>query len=249
MALDLNDKTTNGNTLTNVGAAEVTTSLPFAASTKAVDLELSESDYLWAADSASLSITGSLSLECWVKFESIAGAGGTHSLLTKYDDIGANKVSYNFFLTTNADPATNILRFIYSTDGSYQAANDKSVLWNPSTATWYHIAVTLDVSAKEIKFYVDGVQQGATQVPTGASIIDTDIKFAIGTYLQSNTTPVSFFDGVMDDVRVWNDVRTITEIANNKSVQLAGTEANLVAYWPFEPLPTAVSGSYAFFMS
>ncbi len=57
-ALDLNDKSGNGNTLTNVGGDEITTNLPFVASTEAVGLVAANSDRLYASDSVSLSITG-----------------------------------------------------------------------------------------------------------------------------------------------------------------------------------------------
>ena len=43
----------------------------------------------------------------------------------------------------------------------------------------------------------------------------------------------------MDDVRVWNDVRSVTEIADNMDRQLNGDEANLAGYWKFN----SVSGS------
>ena len=36
---------------------------------------------------------------------------------------------------------------------------------------------------------------------------------------------------MIDDVRLWSVVRTGTEINNNKSIQLLGTETNLNAYW------------------
>ena len=41
----------------------------------------------------------------------------------------------------------------------------------------------------------------------------------------------ALFDGLIDEVRIWNDKRTSTEISNNYQTQLNGNEAGLVAYW------------------
>jgi hypothetical protein len=42
-----------------------------------------------------------------------------------------------------------------------------------------------------------------------------------------------FFNGVMDEVRIWNVARTQSEIQSNMNSELAGTETGLVAYYPF----------------
>ena len=42
-----------------------------------------------------------------------------------------------------------------------------------------------------------------------------------------------YFTGETDEVRIWNDVRTQDEIIANMNNELAGSEANLVAYYNF----------------
>ena len=44
-------------------------------------------------------------------------------------------------------------------------------------------------------------------------------------------TPDDFFDGDIDEVRIWDDVRTQTEIKTNMCQKLIGTEADLLAYY------------------
>jgi hypothetical protein len=238
MALDLADKTANGNTLTNVNTAtEVTASLPFVESTIAADLELSSSQYFTANDSVSLSITGAISIELWFKFES---TGTVQTLVSKLNATG-NQRSYFFEFVANT------LQFSLSTDGTSGTIETESVAWTPSTATWYHLAVTWDPTANECKFYVDGSQQGATQTVTANSIFDSTSKLLIGA--QNEASPSQFCDGVIDDVRIWNDVRTITEIANNRSIELTGSEANLAAYWPFETVLGTDQGGYINFLN
>lgn len=232
MAIDLADKTSNGNTLTNVGATEVTTALPFAASTIAVDLELTEVDYLHAADSASLSITGNLTIEMWVKLESIPSNGGDYfTFFSKYKSAG-NQRSYIYGIGQSA--AVVKLWFATSDNGA-AGANYAEVFvnWTPTVATWYHIAVVYTAAGGTADFYVDGVQQGTQQSGLKTSLFDSTAPGIIGAF-DIDATPLYLFDGVIDEVRIWNIARTATQIANNRSIELTGSESGLAAYWPFE---------------
>ena len=51
---------------------------------------------------------------------------------------------------------------------------------------------------------------------------------------EPDTTNIHSLDGKIDDVRVWNDIRTPTEIVAHKDTELTGTEANLVGYWQLD---------------
>lgn len=247
MALDLTDKTANGNALTNHNSvSDVTTSLPsITGTTHAAGFALASSQYLTAADSASLSITGSLTLEGWFKFSStLVSNGDTYKLINKSEDVASEHRAFMFFLTNAA--GTIKLDFIMSPDGTYNGSNDISVAWTPSTGTWYHLAVTFNTSTKDVKFYVDGSQQGSTGTTNDATIENNAISFQIGA-TNADNTPKHFLDGVVDEVRVWNVVRTSTEINNNKGIRMTGSESGLVAYYPFEALPSL--GGYIFIQS
>ena len=41
----------------------------------------------------------------------------------------------------------------------------------------------------------------------------------------------------MDEVRIWDDIRTDSEISDNRLKCLVGNEANLQAYWRFDNNP------------
>mgnify|MGYP001607776834 CR=1 FL=1 len=240
MAIDLNDKTANGNNLTNNGAAEVAGL--FSPSSTAVDLESTETDYLYAADSTSLSITGDLSIESYVNFESTPASGARMAMVCKYRDDTANR-SYWFGLFNNG--GTLQLEFIISNDGT--ATESAAVNWTPTAGTSYHVAVTLTAATRIVKFYVDGTQQGADQtLASFTSIFDSTTRLSIGAQTTEGT-PANLLDGKADEVRIWNDVRTAGEISGNKDSELNGSEANLVAYWPFES-DLGANKSYGFFM-
>jgi hypothetical protein len=227
MAIDLNDKSGNSNTLTNSGAAEVTASLPFAASTIAADFEAADPDYMEASDSTSLSITGDVTIEFWVKFESTPSSGNAVDIVSKSTTTGDQR-SYRVGLINNA--GTLQLFFAYSTDGTFQAGNDVRKNWSPSTATWYHVAIVFDASVPDVTYYVDTVAQGSPVSGSGTSLFNSSSALRLG----NNPEGGAALDGVLDEVRVWNTERTSTQIADNYNLELAGNETGLVAYWPFE---------------
>jgi len=188
-----------------------------ALNTHSIDLESGSSQYLSASDSNSLDLSDTLSLEAWVKFESI-NAGDTNPFIFKRNPTG-NQRSYNFHLS-----GASSLSFESYTDGS-AAGCGVSVSWSPSTATWYHVAVTK--SGTSVKFYVNGSQQGSTQTCSNGSIFNSTATLEIGSFLAS---PV-YLDGLIDDVRVWNAERTAQEIADDYDTELNGNETGLVGYW------------------
>jgi hypothetical protein len=63
--------------------------------------------------------------------------------------------------------------------------------------------------------------------------------------LGANTIDGHYFLGAVDEIRIWNVVRTPTELQSNMHTRLAGNEPGLVGYWRFdEPgVTTAVDTS------
>nr|MCS5653945.1 LamG domain-containing protein [Candidatus Neomarinimicrobiota bacterium] len=95
-----------------------------------------------------------------------------------------------------------------------------------STPGWYHVAVTFDGS--DYKLFVNGSEVKNSSVAAGISPINTPVKY-IGTY----------FQGKLDEVRIWNIARTESEINNDMNKRLTGSETNLVAYYPMD-----INGDY-----
>ena len=90
--------------------------------------------------------------------------------------------------------------------------------------TWHHLAGVYDGS--QVRFYVDGVQQGVTGSLTG-QIKTLAVPLGIGLRAAGDLP----FSGLIDEVRVWNTARTAQEIAANYQIELNGNEPNLVGYW------------------
>ena len=86
------------------------------------------------------------------------------------------------------------------------------------------------------KGYLNGVQfgvgQGSKLWGHGGDIAigrNRDTKFHTGDY---NTA--KYFDGVIDEVRLWNIERTQNQISAKKDTVLEGNESGLTAYYNFQ---------------
>ena len=123
------------------------------------------------------------------------------------------------------------LRFYVSSDGT--SVNSESLqykLTGFAVDVWEHLAVTWDASASEANFYWDGSLIGTA---TGAitSIYNSTALFGIGASFDAAGAAEDFYDGKADENRVWNDIRTASEISGNMLVEIGATAAGLAAAW------------------
>lgn len=198
------------------------------ANTKSLDLELSSSQYAYITDGlqTGLDVTGDMTMEFWVKLETaLSGSYTQLRFITKYNFTG-NQVGYNFDYIWNS--GTPQLRWSHSSDGSAGTYAARSINQTIPAATWTHIAVTYDASAADCEFFVNGSSIGNGTGTLNTSTFNSNESFRIGADSSGN-----YLDGLIDDVRVWNDIRTSGEISNNYNKQLVGNEAGLVGYWTF----------------
>ncbi len=115
---------------------------------------------------------------------------------------------------------------------------------NPVTLTvneWYHIAATYDGSL--IKYYVNGCK--VNELPATGDLVQNNLITAIGAR-PGNTVPVEHFRGNIDEVRIWNLVRTETEIQQNMNFLLPTTQPGLQAYYKFNNNYLNSQGNAAF---
>ena len=97
-------------------------------------------------------------------------------------------------------------------------------------------------STRQATIYLDGIQvmQGTL---SRTSIGNTD-PVSIGR--NGAPTGEGMWQGKLDDVRIWNTVRTGAQISANYRNQLTGTQTGLVANWKFnERLGTLLAFSSA----
>jgi len=198
-----------------------------ALNTHSVDLELGSTQFLDIADGSQtgLDLTGDHTFEAWVNLESLASDGATMCIICKWT--GADR-GYIWEILVDANKSTH---GVWETGGANASTTTTDASVISGTGTWIHLAVSFDASVPDWAFYVDGSSVGDTTVASNAtSIKNTAQPFEISA--RSSGTE-EFFDGLIDEVRVWSDIRTSTEISNNKDIQLNGDEAGLVANYRF----------------
>src|SRR3990167_7724570 len=192
--------------------------------THSLDLERDSSQFAFKTDNASLSITGDFTFEAYVKPETV---GILQYFTCKNDNTGAQR-AYEIVMDTNNLPMVTYYSHVSFGDGLWTRTTSNVAL---SAGSWAHMAVTVDVSVPTITWYLNGTVVASTvNNATALSIADSSADFVIGAGL-SGGTKISTYDGLIDDIRLWNDIRTAQEISDNRSIELAGTEANLVGYW------------------
>ncbi|MBP7934970.1 MAG: LamG domain-containing protein [Phycisphaerae bacterium] len=95
-----------------------------------------------------------------------------------------------------------------------------------NSGDWVHVAAVRVQQTGTIKVYVNGREE-AVQTGATTETLDTPVFIDLG----GNTVNNRFFDGLMDEVRIWNRARSAGETAADMNRRLAGTESGLVGYW------------------
>lgn len=209
---DTTDSSSNSNNLTHVNTPTNTASGKFG---YGMDYELSSSQYSYASDSASLDLSTAVSISAWVNVESITG---THTIAIKGRQDNGSVTNYAFGFDSSG-----YLRFYYYT-GSYQIYTASSNAL--TTGSFHHVAVSYTYgSASSIKIYVDGVLcSGSWTTGTGTASATTNAeRLQIGC-IRSTTTPIEFFDGVIDDLAIFGKALNDGEI---KSLYRGGSDLRI----------------------
>lgn len=186
-----------------------------------LDLENGSSQYASAGDSTSLSVTGAITLEAWIKLESKPGDGFQYAIISKYNASASDR-SYLLSVETTAGTETR-LKLYLSQDGGGANIQYKTSSTLLSTGTWYHVAAVWTGSGGSITLYVNGVDAGSTDAAGSITGIENNgSSFAIGASEVSGT-PNNYFDGKILNARTWATTRTGTQLTDNYCTALGAT--------------------------
>jgi hypothetical protein len=129
--------------------------------------------------------------------------------------------------------------FIDSNTIQLWTSRGSAINWDFSSSTlpfntWHHIVGVGDGTANSnnLKLYINGIlelQGGSAPSGDHYGTANYTLNIGAGAYDPLNST--QYYDGNLDEIRVWNSARSIDEIKANMFKQLNGDENNLQAYY------------------
>lgn len=180
-------------------------------------------DTVVISDHSSLDLSSGLTFEAWVNPGDWSNGSAT-PLAVKGDGI-IPAINYYF-----GKSSTDAMQFSYYNGGRVDVVDTSGASF--SNGTWYHLAYVVDVANNKIGFYRNGSLLGeVSQDFTSTPLLTNNQDLLLARYLNGADLP---FQGQLDEVRLWNDVRTIDEIRMNMFQTLVGDESGLVAYYRFD---------------
>ncbi|MDT8282132.1 MAG: LamG-like jellyroll fold domain-containing protein [Gammaproteobacteria bacterium] len=153
-------------------------------------------------DSPSLDLSTGMTLEAWVYPTSLTTGGKT--VILKEQSGGA---VYNLYATEDTDVPISSFN-----DGSYRVISGPTQL---QANQWTHLVSTYDGQYQRL--YVNGVEVAKSAQNT--LIKQSDGVLRIG----GNSLWGEYFDGKIDEVRIYNRALTATEVGNNLATPVSGT--------------------------
>ena len=117
------------------------------------------------------------------------------------------------------------IRYGFGTDGAVKYPGRSTNL--NTLKAWHHVATTFD--GTNYKLFLDGVEIDNTTAFQG--LTPPEPVTMIGSNIRRKKNP---WIGKVDEVRIWNDARTQTDIQLYMNETLVGNETGLVAYYPMD---------------
>jgi Concanavalin A-like lectin/glucanases superfamily/Fibronectin type III domain len=166
--------------------------------------------------SASLNLTGALTLEAWVKF---ASTNGIQAIVNKGDGVSASGSAYE--LAWIPGTGLGFQTFI----GGTRVDADQNI--TPATNQWYDLVGTR-TSAGVLAFYVNG-RLVATANDGGAALNNPAVNLGLGA--AGNGSGQLPFNGTLDEVAVYPTALTATQVAAHWQAagQMPGPPSNVTA--------------------
>jgi hypothetical protein len=190
-------------------------------SIKSSALDFITDDYVDCGSDDSLDITDAITIEAWVK--AISGAGIITKMTSAHND------GWNLYLSSGG------IRSLIGHGAGYAVVDSDSSTLNDGN--WHHAVLRITISTAYM--FIDGVLQADTE---SVDMTNCDTPLAIGRkYSDYNDY---YFDGTIDEVRIYNKALHATTIANHykgdygtyeKTTGGADlTSDDLVLYIPFD---------------
>jgi hypothetical protein len=171
----------------------------------------------------------SITISAWIKPASDPTSGIYSVVDNWYNDnsvTGLRSYLFGFYVSG----ANNRHVLWISTNGSNNVGCYFDQAWSGTirTGDWVHVAATYNSSDGVCKIYIDGTEKTTTKFTAGSGAINNNgHEFFIG-LTEEEGSYVHRFDGLIDDVRVYNTV--LTDFSDFDKEECS-PPASMVGYW------------------
>lgn len=175
-------------------------------------------------------------IECWLRRDGVGviaytGTGGINAVPLVTKGVGEaeipSNINMNYFWGITAG---NVLAADFednATGGNHPIVGKTAILNN----LWYHAAVTYD-GINTWKLYLNGSLDTTLALPSTFVPESNSIQHAaIASALTSTGLAAGYFDGAIDEVRIWNYARSEAEIQADMNSQITAPQNGLLARW------------------
>ena len=210
-------------TITNEGDAEVEYEVLLEQDNRAIDFD-GDNDYIYVGDHSDFDCTSGLTVEAWLKAESLTEDLGFDTIVGKRESGDSSYPGWEL----KGYQDTGRVALVANINGAKKAITD--TVLNPSQ--WYHIAGTWDGS--EMKIYLDGELEDTT---TAASSMSTSTEpLLIGAaYFEGSIRTSELFDGQLDEVRILDRALSAQEVEEDfETFNQYPARSGTIAWWHFD---------------
>lgn len=177
-------------------------------------------------------------IEAWALTSGVGGVGNQNPIFVQRDEPGAAQSSTIHL--TGPSSSDNIASFgLRSSSGATQG--DLASISGIAHGEWHHYAGVADSS--KMSLYIDGELASATDINHSGNYTTSIDNIEIGRHLWviNGETSVNYFNGVIDEVRIWKKVLTEEKIRATMGDTLGPAyyttaDSGLVGYWRFDEL-------------
>ena len=192
-----------------------------------------DNDYVYVPDDTlnnTLDLAGTGTLEAWIYPKSFEpGAGIVYK--------GTTENCYGFGFGDTVAEEQNIKFSVYSSGTEYSLTATAKTL---EANQWVHIACVWNTGATDkMIIYINGIAQATSPNVAAARANDEQLRFGMQAFASA------YYQGVIEEVRVWNIARTEADIRAAMCQKLDGSEAGLVGYWRLDENNSLFIGDWA----
>lgn len=184
--------------------------------------------YVTVSDSASLSITGSWTIEAWIKLATISDGTTQNLIAAKYDAAGGGSNGYLFRVSVG----NKLESYTLGASTMAGAVGATSL----SAGTWYYAVAVYNGTT--LKVYLNGVEDGTVST----TIAPTNGSAAAIIGGQPDLQAASFLNGTLDEVAIYNKALSTTRITAHYSAGTTGAVNTPIA--PTAPTAYSLPGTY-----